>query len=178
MGERKMETDYDALTELPGAFELLGKGDQARLRRVKKPEELREVDAFFRLCANAGLMERHLVKMERVLFFIPWVYPFEGLRLGAALENSKVDERRLFQVLRSESPNDLVYLRRAIQMAASKHKTKKLAFDWKSASTLLFFWGESNKKNILHDYYRKRHSKDTEKNTLEEMSNDDTVNPE
>lgn len=154
----------EALGALPKTFDLLSKGEQAQLRRLKAPERLREQEAFFRLCAQSSLIKSGLAQMERVIFFLPWLAPHSALKLGGALERGRVDERRLFQVLRSESPNDLIYLRRLIQMAASRQKMKRLSINWEDASLKFFYWGEHNKRDILQDYYRKRHFEEMDSN--------------
>lgn len=129
--------------ELRQRYERLPNGPKADLRRLAEPDKVAVVAAAYRLLPgfemNAGL--RH------VLFCLPWVRHVEGASpLGAALSKAGVDEKRLFQVVRSQSPSDIVQLRRLLQWVEP-------ATDWALLGRQLRYWGDASKRRLLENYY-------------------------
>jgi len=66
--------------------------------------------------------------------------------MGLQMQQNDISEKRLFQVVRADSPDDLVYLHRlAIQM--------KPTVDWQEFGRMLFYWGKNAKRQLLQNYY-------------------------
>jgi len=138
-------------------YQKLGPGPQSELRRVGEPADLEIRPVFYRLFPGQRPDERYL----RVAFCLPWVkHQDEGSSLGATFARRKpgsqvanVNERRLFQVVRADSPTDIVQLRRLLQQVEP-------AVDWCQLGSLLFYWNTRNKRRILEDYYL-HHSQET-----------------
>lgn len=132
--------------ELRQRYERLPNGPKADLRRLAKPENVAEVAAAYRLVPGRRLS----TGLQYVLFCLPWVRHASGAPpLGAALSMAGIGEKRLFQVVRSESPNDIVQLRRLLQWAEP-------TADWASLGRQLLFWNYrdgANKHRLLEDYY-------------------------
>lgn len=134
---------------IAGRFEKMGNGPRAELRRCARPEDVAMVPAFYRLLPGIKTDARWL----RLIYFMPYVQHKQGGgSVGAALAKANVSEKRLFQVLRSQSPNDLVQLRRLIQQAEP-------ALDWQQFGETLFFWSEEKKRRILEDFFMHQSSK-------------------
>ncbi len=132
--------DFVALARRYGE---LGSGPKAELRRVARPEDLSLVPAFYRLLPGVQTDKR----WRRVVFFLPFVRHADGgPRLGQALKKAGVNEMRLFQVLRSTPPNDLIQLRRLVQQAEP-------AVDWQGLGESLFYWNEDRKRRLVEDYF-------------------------
>ncbi len=118
-------------------------GRKAELRRVRVPGDLTEVPAFYRLI---GADTRH--GWRRVVYCLPWAEHASGAApLGASFAQAKVSEKRLFQVIRSQEPNDLIQLRRLLQQARPK-------VDWTQLGPQLYWWSDDNKRRLLEDFYR------------------------
>lgn len=122
----------------------LSNGQRAEIRRVRLPEDLEMIPAYYRLVVPVAKPDRRL---ERVVFFMPYVgQTLGGLDLGVQLALSEVSEQRLFQVVRSEQPQDLVYLRRLCQQVEP-------TVPWDRFGKMLYFWGDESKRRILEDYF-------------------------
>lgn len=129
--------------ELRRRYEKLPNGPKADLRRLTRPDKVAEVAVGYRLMPGIDLRPG----MQRVLFCLPWVRHADGARpLGAALSKANIDEKRLFQIVRSESPNDLVQLRRLLQWSEP-------TADWVELGTQLLRWGDVSKRRLLESYY-------------------------
>ncbi|QLE96560.1 type I-E CRISPR-associated protein Cse2/CasB [Neptunomonas phycophila] len=124
-------------------YQGLKPGPKAELRRATDINDLIEIPAFYRLLQERKSMH----KMKNLAYCLPYVKHKEGGdSLGQALAKAKVSEKRLFMVIRSESPNDLIQLRRLLKMAEP-------TVDWAKAAKLLFFWNELSKRRLLEDYF-------------------------
>jgi len=123
-------------------FKDLNNGSKAELRRCAAPDDVAMVPAFYRLFFGET-DARH----RRVAFFLPYAMhvPNSAL-LGAQLGKGKISEQRLFQVLRSESPNDLIQLRRLVQQIEPQ-------LDWTEFGKQLFFWNDDQKRRILEHFF-------------------------
>jgi len=129
--------------DLARRYDELGKGPKAEMRRVARPEDLALVPAFYRLLPGVQTDKR----WQRVVFFLPFVRHAEGkLRLGQALKQAGINEMRLFQVLRSKDPNDVIQLRRLVQQAEP-------SVNWQHLGESLFYWGEEQKRRLVEDYF-------------------------
>ena len=133
----KLYQDYAALKP----------GPKAELRRVIKPDQLIEIPSFYRLLQG---QKAHL-GMQRLVYCLPCIrkHEPEGMSLGQALAKSDISEKRLFMVIRSESPNDLIQLRRLLHQAEP-------VVDWDKTARLLWWWDHPNqqsKRRLLEDFF-------------------------
>lgn len=130
-------------------YQALKPGPRAELRRAVKPDDLLEVAAFYRLLQG----HKADARMQRLAYCLPVIkHNADGNGLGQALAKANISEKRLFMVLRSEAPNDLIQLRRLLKMAEP-------TVDWLKAAPTLYYWGEASKRKLLEDYfYYQNHS--------------------
>lgn len=129
--------------ELRRRYEGLPNGPKADLRRTAHPDDVAEIAVSYRLFPGRRIDKR----LQRLLFCLPWIRHADGTRqLGAVLALAKVNESRLFQVIRSESPNDLIQLRRLLQWADP-------ITDWNSCGPQVLYWNDRNKRSLLEAYY-------------------------
>jgi len=137
MSSQELEQKLAALQE---HFDKLMPGQQADLRRAPWTE-LDMVPAYYRLQVPPT------EQWKRVVHFLAQLKDKAGSEdsLGAALAKAHVHERRLFQLARSEYPNDLDTLRRLLQQQSGA--------SWKALGKTLFYWGKDAKKHILQDYF-------------------------
>lgn len=137
--------DYMGLYQ---AWERLTPGPKAELRRVERPDDLLEVPAFYRLFSGRGTNDWEKDAYQRLIFCLPCLkHTGEKISLGKALAKGKgVGEKRLFQVVRSNDPNDMIQLRRILRMAEP-------TVNWELAAKQLWYWNERNKRDLLEDYF-------------------------
>ena len=120
-------------------------GLEAEIKRVASPDALVEIPSFYRLMAGTGTHKG----WQRVVYFMPYVKHKEGAdSIGKQLAKGGVSEMRLFQIIRSGSPNDIIQLRRLVQQT-------KPTVDWQYFGKTLYFWnyGDRNKRQLLEDYF-------------------------
>ncbi|CAM3659162.1 type I-E CRISPR-associated protein Cse2/CasB [Xenorhabdus thuongxuanensis] len=151
------DSDFDPLA-LYKAWNELDNGACAQLRRVTEPEKLRDIPAFYRLvkpfdwkdeekqwpllrmvfCLSAG---KEVIKHIELDEKNP-----KGISLGKALADSeRISERRLYQVLRADWPNDMVQLRRLLIHAEPK-------LYWPALAKQLIRWNQHARRQILEDF--------------------------
>ena len=119
----------------------LSNGQRAELRRATL-ESIASIPAYYHLLPGI----RTNSSWDRVVFFLPYVKHSDNAKtLGEQLAK-KVSEERLFQVLRSRKPNDLIQLRRLVQQVEP-------TVDWQQFGKTLFFWNEDKKRRLLEDYF-------------------------
>ena len=142
----KKTPDFLAIYE---QYQALKPGPRAELRRSAKPDDLLEVAAFYSLLQGF----KASVSMQRLIYCLPVIkHQTEGKGLGQALAKANISEKRLFMMLRSETPNDLIQLRRLLKMAEP-------TLDWFKTAPIIYYWGEKNKRKLLEDYfYHKNYS--------------------
>jgi CRISPR system Cascade subunit CasB len=130
------------------AWEQLSPGPRAELRRVSKPDELIEVPAFYRLFSGKAAGETQKQAYQRLIFCLPRItHTSDDIGLGKALAKGKgVSEKRLFQVIRSNAPNDMIQLRRLLQMVEP-------SVNWPKAAKQLWYWNERSKRDLLEEYF-------------------------
>ncbi|MBU0675194.1 MAG: type I-E CRISPR-associated protein Cse2/CasB [Proteobacteria bacterium] len=141
--EQKKLPDF---VELVKRYNNLTNGQRAELRRVAAPDELALLPSFYHLIANLGQAND---RWCRLAFFLPYVQHKEnGPSFGRVLKQGSISEKRLFQVVRSQAPNDLLTLRRLAQQV-------KPTVDWSRFGKSLFFWTDSDisKKQLINDYF-------------------------
>lgn len=126
----------------------LSNGARAELRRIAKPEELLKIPAFYRLYSGKAHAEWEKLAYQRLIFCLPYIKHIpENIGLGKALTKGKgVSEKRLFQVVRSDEPNDMIQLRRILQMTEP-------SVNWTQAATTLWYWNDRSKRDLLEDYF-------------------------
>ncbi len=141
----KTKPDFVALY---GHFDALKKrvsGLEAELKKAATPEALIEIPSFYRLMVGTGTH----AGWQRVAFFLPYVAHKKGAdSMGKQLAKGGVSEMRLFQIIRSDSPNDIVQLRRLVQQV-------KPTVDWQYFGKTLYYWDDDNrnKRQLLEDYF-------------------------
>ena len=142
-----MERTHDFMS-LYQAWERLPPGPKAELRRVERPSDLLEVPAFYRLFSGRGSTEWEKLAYQRLIFCLPCVkHTGESVSLGKALAKGKgIGEKRLFQVIRSNEPSDMIQLRRILRMSEP-------ILNWELAAKQLWYWNERNKRDLLEDYF-------------------------
>ncbi|WP_312817231.1 type I-E CRISPR-associated protein Cse2/CasB [Atlantibacter subterraneus] len=152
-----MATEIDAMA-LYNAWQQLDNGSSAQLRRVSEPDELRDIPAFYRFVQPFGWVnpvnQRPLLRMVFCLSAGKGVirhkeknadYP-TGISLGRALAKSgKINERRIFQLVRAESPGDMIQLRRLLIHAEP-------VLDWPLFARQLTWWGKQERQKLLEDF--------------------------
>ncbi len=140
----------------------LSNGDRAEIRKIAKPDDLETLPAFYKLLGNR-LNEQNEKQWKRVVFFLgvkDLKHKENGLSLGQAFQQAEVSEKRMFQVIRSESPNDLIQLRRLVVHT-------KPTVDFQKMANTLWYWGKHSKKQILKDFYKDFNNKEDNKKEKE-----------
>jgi CRISPR system Cascade subunit CasB len=138
--EQNQGPDFVGLYE---RYQKLKPGPQAELKRVAQPDDLLEIPAFYRLLLDAKVSKG----MQRLVYCLPLIKHLEGGdSLGKALAKSDVNEKRLFMVIRSQEPNDLIQLRRLLKQVEPK-------LDWLAAAKTLYFWNDRAKRQLLEDFF-------------------------
>ena len=134
----------------------LDNGERAQIKRATQPDDLLELPAFYRSIGNAS--RKDLKQLTRCVFFLPLIekHHDEADSLGRQLSYHKISEKRLFHIIRSESPNDLIQLRRVLQ------QTKLNKINWNAFGAALFFWGSRQKQQLMQDFYLQPQKKDEE----------------
>jgi CRISPR system Cascade subunit CasB len=129
-------------------FERLTRGQQAELRRVAKPDDVTGVPAFYRLFPGECTDPREKHRRERIAFLLPWApkHTPSAESLGRQLAKGKVSETRVYQVVRANSPNDFIQLRRLVQ-----HIEPRL--DWAKFGETLYYWGDNAKRRLLEGFF-------------------------
>ncbi len=130
-------------------YQALKPGMKAELKRAVNPGDLIEIPAFYRLLYGEKANQR----MQRLVFCLPLISHKEGGdSLGKALAKADINEKRLFMVIRSQEPNDLIQLRRLLKQANQ-------TVDWLSMAKTLYYWNDFAKRSLLEDffYYQTNH---------------------
>ncbi|WP_048119655.1 type I-E CRISPR-associated protein Cse2/CasB [Methanosarcina barkeri] len=130
-------------------WQILDNGQRAEIRRASTPEDLECLPAFYHLIGYYNPRENK--QLARVAFFFPFAEnnSEEAEPVGKQLNEAKISEKRIFQVVRSTSPNDLVQLRRVIQQA------KLNSVNWEEFGKSLFYWGKRSKKQLVQSFFIK-----------------------
>ncbi len=132
--------------DLHRRYENLDNGMKAMLRRVFKPDDLRDTAALYRLFPGERTSDNWL----RVVFMLPWCAQCaEGTQVpsfGAALAHAKVNEMRVLQMARAREPLDIEQLRRLAMQV-------KPVVDWGKFGWILLKWGREDKRRIVEDFY-------------------------
>ncbi|EGW22013.1 type I-E CRISPR-associated protein Cse2/CasB [Methylobacter tundripaludum] len=143
----KPQNDYLKLVE---RYQQLDNGQKAMLRRATSPDDMTGIAAFYQLIsATKFQLKQDEKQAAQLVYFLPWVQQrANGKPLGRSLHEHGISEKRLFLVVRRESPDDLIQLRRVVQ------QIKPIAYaDWSDLGNLLFYWGKKNKHQLMRDFY-------------------------
>lgn len=165
MSKAQSKTDNTPFYEkLLAEFNSLSNGDKASIRKTVEPDDLQLNPVFYRLI-QAALSEteakgskeffKDLAKIARLVYFLPFIQDAStGKTLGALFRVNGISERRLFLVMRSEYPQDLIQLRRLCQQLKPK-----AVLDWPALAELFAWWGkdksrsERSKQTLMRDFY-------------------------
>lgn len=148
-----MSLDFLALYH---AWQALDNGASAQLRRVSEPEQLMDIPAFYRLVQPFGWPQNKTVLLRLVFCLTAGKQVIKhqeksekhpkGISLGKALADSgKINERRVYQLLRAGWPNDLVQLRRLL-----KHAEPTLY--WPQFAEQMSWWNKRMQQQLLEDF--------------------------
>lgn len=134
-------------------YQDLKPGPQSELKRVMNPNDLTEIPAFYRILQD----NKDYKKMQRLLYCLPLIkHQDHGDSLGRALAKADINEKRLFMVIRSLEPNDLIQLRRLLKQA------DKPTVDWLQMANALWWWdhpSQQSKRKILEDFFYYQNNK-------------------
>ena len=145
-----MNTEYPKFVDFYDRWVQKKPGETADIRRVSTPEELLDLPAFYRLVApfgwTANLPPWEKERWQRLVFLINHIENKGEYSLGKALALSgKINEKRLFQIMRSEGPSDLIQLRRVL-------KHSKPHVDWQKMARQVWRWNKDEKRNLMEDF--------------------------
>lgn len=124
-------------------------GATADIRRVATMDDLLDLPAFYRLvepfgwCSDLNRWERE--GWQRLGFVINHITDKGEYSLGKALALGKVSEKRMFQLVRSESPNDITQLRRLLKQVEPE-------VSWQKMAKQLWYWDLRQKRSLLEDF--------------------------
>ena len=142
-GENKTP-DFLALYD---RYQKLKPGQQAEIKRVVNPGDLIEIPAFYQVLQNNKAHKG----IQRLLYCLPMIkHQDNGDSLGRALAKADINEKRLFMVIRSQEPNDLIQLRRLLKQA------DKPNVDWIKMANDLWWWdhpSQLSKRKTLEDFF-------------------------
>jgi len=120
-------------------------GLEAEIKRAASPDDLIEIPSFYRLMVGTGTHRG----WQRIAFFLPYTKHREGAdSIGKQLAKGGISEMRLFQIIRSGTPNDIIQLRRLVQQI-------KPTVDWRYFGKTLYYWdfNDQNRRQLLEDYF-------------------------
>lgn len=122
----------------------LANGQRAEIRRAQEPGALALLPAYYHaLPTGAAPGER----WQRVIFMLAHArHRAGGPRLGSLLHRARVSEMRLFQLVRSAYPQDILHLRRLCRHIEP-------ALDWRAFGRILYHWEAKDKQRIVEDYF-------------------------
>ncbi len=151
-GENKTP-DFLALYQ---RYDDLKPGPKAELKRVMSPSDLIEIPAFYQVLQGYKAHKG----MQRLLYCLPMIkHQDNGDSLGRALAKVDINEKRLFMVIRSQEPNDLIQLRRLLKQADQP------TVDWIKMANDLWWWDHPNqlsKRKTLEDFFFYQNTKTKE----------------
>ncbi|MCK5506765.1 MAG: type I-E CRISPR-associated protein Cse2/CasB [Thermodesulfovibrionia bacterium] len=139
-------------------YKSLTNRQRAEIRRAVEPEALLDIPGFYHFIRKAGLKPN--AQSCRMVWFLPFVdHQDKAVSIGKIMATKKVNERRLFQVVRSEYPNDLIQLQRILRQI-------KPELNWKDFGSLLYYWGQTkegskkSKQILMKDYFLTNETKE------------------
>ncbi|KAB8306226.1 type I-E CRISPR-associated protein Cse2/CasB [Erwinia endophytica] len=143
-----MERTIDAMA-LYNAWSDLDKGSKAKLRRADTPDKLMEIPVFYLLAGQFGWPEQRYALQRMIFCLAAGVIKHsddKDLSLGKALaKNEKISMQRIIQLIRQESPNDMVQLRRLLNHAEP-------VLHWPSLAKQLQWWSKYDRRTVMEDF--------------------------
>jgi CRISPR system Cascade subunit CasB len=140
-----MSADTPDFAALRARFESEAFSSDARaeLRRAADPDEVALRPALYRLFPGQKPEDRH----RRLAFLLPCCrHDAKAASVGAQFAKAKIAEARLLQVARSQSPLDLIQLRRLLVHAEP-------AVNWAEFGKMIWYWGRYAKRQLVEQYY-------------------------
>lgn len=136
------------------SWQKLSPGPKAEIRRTAEPDDLLDLPAFYRLVEPYGwktaLKPWEKERWQRLVFLVNHVTNKGENSLGKALASSEgINEKRLFQIVRAEPPNDIIQLRRLLKQAEP-------TLNWQKMATQLWYWNLRQKRSLLEDFVLNR----------------------
>lgn len=133
---------WEKLKEHPGAT--------AGIRRAATTNELLDLPAFYRLVDQFGWQSCNYYERlawQRLVFLVQHITNGgeDASTLGKALASAKVSEKRLFQIVRADSPRDIEQLRRLLIQASP-------TVNWSKMAKQLWYWNPQQKRSLLEDF--------------------------
>ncbi len=124
-------------------------GAAAEIRRAATMDDLLDLPAFYRLVEPFGWRDCtpwQKQGWQRLVFLVNHVTDKGDHSLGQALAQAKsINEKRIYQVVRADSPTDITQLRRLLIQAEPE-------LCWNKMARQLWFWGLRQKRNLLEDF--------------------------
>lgn len=158
--------------DLYSRFEKLPTGARADIRRLADPDGVWTIPGAYRLLPAGQTMTP---QWSRIIFLLPWARSAEpgsnATAIGRQLAEAGVSEMRLFQVVRSEFPNDLVHFRRLLRQAEPR-------VDWNDFGRTLYFWSHKSKRRIAEQYFLALRDKEGPKSAGNHTTNESEVHPQ
>lgn len=150
-----MNKNYPDFANFLAVWNRLQPGPKAEMRRVSEPDELLDLPAFYRLVESFGWKADskpwEKSRWQRLVFLVNHIEPNGEYSLGKALALSgKVNEKRLFQVVRSNYPTDIIQLRRVLKQVEPK-------VDWLKMARQIWDWGKYRKRSLMEDFVLNQH---------------------
>ncbi len=144
-----MNSEQPNFAGVYAAWQKLPLGPRAAMRRIAKPDDLLDLPAFYRLVEpfgwRADLKPWDKERWLRLVFLINHVTDRGEHSLGKALALGKASEKRLFQIVRADSPNDITQLRRLLKQVEPE-------VSWQKMAKQLWYWDLRQKRSLLEDF--------------------------
>ncbi|HCU23798.1 MAG TPA: type I-E CRISPR-associated protein Cse2/CasB, partial [Deltaproteobacteria bacterium] len=125
-------------------FEALPNGARAEIRRAALPEDMAWLSGFYRLFPGERPDERH----RRLAFLLPHAKndPNPKAQSLGSQCSKRISENRVLQIARSDSPLDIVQLRRLLIHIDP-------ALNWSEFGRMIWFWNDKSKRKLVEDFY-------------------------
>jgi len=125
-------------------------GPRAEIRRATSPDDLLDLPAFYRLVGacgwQTGLPPWEQARWTRLVYLMEYLKPGGQDSLGTALGKSgRINEKRIYQIVRSDSPRDIEQLRRVLVQAEPE-------VNWPKVARQLWYWNRRQKRTLLEDF--------------------------
>ena len=135
-------TAWETLKTKPGAT--------VDIRRISSMDGLLDLPVFYRLVEpfgwKADMKPWEKERWQRLTFLINHISDRGDNSLGRALALSgDINEKRLFQIVRSDSPRDINQLRRLLIQAEPE-------VSWQKMAKQLWYWTLQQKRRLLEDF--------------------------
>jgi len=145
-----MNEHYPNFAGFYAVWQKLSPGPKAELRRVTDPDDLLDIPAFYRLVEPFGwksdLPRWEKQRWQRLVFLVNHISNKGEHSLGKALAlPGKVNEKRLFQIVRADYPSDVKQLRRLLKQIEPD-------VNWYKMANQIWRWDKYRKRNLMEDF--------------------------